>query len=234
MQVFRPGDYTVLVIDDEADLLDLVVHNLTTEGYRVLSAQTGERGVELARREQPSLVILDLMLPDLPGFEICKSLRGHSATASIPIIMLTARSAELDRVSGFESGADDYVTKPFSVRELMLRVRARLRTAQKDAPVTPTTRIGRLEVVPDAHRVYVDGNEVALSLLEFKLLMHLMERRGRVQARESLLSDVWGYHEESSSRTIDTHMKRLRDKLGPAGEYLETVRGVGYRFTVDD
>ena len=233
MEVFRPADFTVLVIDDEPDLLELVVHNLGVEGYRVLQAQTGERGVELARREKPSLVILDLMLPDLPGFEICKSLRSHPATAGIPIIMLTARSAELDRVSGFESGADDYVTKPFSVKELTLRVRARLRGQAKEPPAE-IIRIGKLEVVPEAHRVFVDGAEVTLSLLEFKLLMHLIERRGRVQARETLLSDVWGYHEESSSRTIDTHMKRLRDKLGPAGEYLETVRGVGYRFADED
>jgi two-component system phosphate regulon response regulator PhoB len=236
MDVFRPSDHSVLVIDDETDLLELVVHNLKVEGYRVLSAQTGELGIELARREKPSLVILDLMLPDIPGAEICKSLRTHSATASIPIIMLTARSTELDRVSGFESGADDYVTKPFSAKELTLRVRARLRgqSKEQEKPAAESIRIGRLEVIPDAHRVFVDGGEVPLSLLEFKLLMHLIERRGRVQAREMLLSDVWGYHEESSSRTIDTHVKRLRDKLGSAGEYLETVRGVGYRFTDED
>ena len=233
MEVFRPSDFSVLVIDDEADLLELVVHNLKAEGYRVLSAQTGEQGVELARREKPSLVILDLMLPDVPGVEICKSLRNHPATAGIPIIMLTARSTEIDRVSGFESGADDYVTKPFSVKELTLRVRARLRGQSKEQPAE-SIRIGCLEVIPEAHRVFVDGAEVTLSLLEFKLLMHLLERRGRVQARETLLSDVWGYHEESSSRTIDTHVKRLRDKLGKAGEYLETVRGVGYRFTDTD
>jgi two-component system phosphate regulon response regulator PhoB len=145
--------------------------------------------------------------------------------------MLTARTTEIDRVSGFESGADDYVTKPFSVRELILRVRARLRRlTPPQAESTSPIRFGRLEIVPDAHRVFVDGTEVALSLLEFKLLVHLVERRGRVQSREALLGDVWGYSQDASTRTIDTHVKRLRDKLGPVGEYLETVRGVGYRF----
>ena len=233
MNLFRPADYTVLVIDDEPDLLDLVIHNLKDEGYRVLSARTGEQGIQLARREKPSLVILDLQLPDLPGMEVCRSLRAEAATAHIPILMLTARTTEIDRVSGFESGADDYVTKPFSVRELILRVRARLRRitpAPMESESAPPIRFGRLEIVPDAHRVFVDGAEVGLSLLEFKLLVHLVERRGRVQSREALLGDVWGYSQDASTRTIDTHVKRLRDKLGPVGEYLETVRGVGYRF----
>jgi two-component system, OmpR family, phosphate regulon response regulator PhoB len=228
---FRPADYTVLVIDDEPDLLDLVIHNLAAEGYRVVSARTGEEGIQVARREKPSLVILDLQLPDLPGMEVCRSLRADATTAHLPILMLTARTTEIDRVSGFESGADDYVTKPFSVRELILRVRARLRRiTPAPTEVTPPIRFGRLEIVPEAHRVFVDGAEVALSLLEFKLLVHLVERRGRVQSREALLGDVWGYSQDASTRTIDTHVKRLRDKLGPVGEYLETVRGVGYRF----
>jgi two-component system phosphate regulon response regulator PhoB len=233
---FRPADFSVLVIDDEADILEVVTYNLKGEGYRVLQATTGEAGLELARRERPSLILLDLMLPDLPGVEICRSLRSRPETAGIPIIMLTARSTEIDRVLGFESGADDYVVKPFSVRELILRVRARLRTLGAREPLpdrgsTAPIRIGRLEVVREAHRVLVDDEDVYLSLLEFKLLLHLMDRRGRVQSRETLLNEVWGYSEDTNSRTIDTHVKRLRDKLGPAGDYLETIRGVGYMFS---
>jgi two-component system phosphate regulon response regulator PhoB len=240
MEPFRPSEYTILIVDDESDIVEVVTYNLQAEGYRVLAAKTGEQGLELARREKPSLIVLDLMLPDLPGVEICRSLRSHAETARIPIIMLTARSTEIDRVLGFESGADDYVTKPFSVRELALRIRARLRTLAGAAEAGPeagpgsaaTMRFGRLEVVPEAHRVLVDAEEIYLSLLEFKLLVHLIERRGRVQSRETLLADVWGYAEDTNSRTIDTHVKRLRDKLGPAGEYLETIRGVGYMFNL--
>jgi two-component system, OmpR family, phosphate regulon response regulator PhoB len=236
MELFRPSDYTVLIVDDEDDILEVVTYNLSAEGYRVQQARSGEQGLELARRDRPSLIVLDLMLPDLPGVEICRALRSRPETANIPIIMLTARSTEVDRVLGFESGADDYVTKPFSVRELALRVRARLRTAGAREPLPePGTanpiRIGKLEVIPEAHRVLVDNEDIYLSLLEFKLLLHLIERRGRVQSRETLLNEVWGYHEESNSRTIDTHVKRLRDKLGSAGAYLETVRGVGYVLT---
>ncbi|HJZ87559.1 MAG TPA: response regulator [Polyangia bacterium] len=233
MELFRPSDFTILIVDDEPDILDVVAYNLQQEGYRVLQARTGESGLEMARRERPSLIVLDLMLPDLPGVEICRSLRAHPATARIPIVMLTARAGEVDRVSGFESGADDYVTKPFSVRELALRIRARLRSgpqAADEARAESPIRIGKLEVIPQAHRVLVEGAEVHLSLLEFKLLLHLIERRGRVQSRESLLGEVWGYSAEATSRTIDTHVKRLRDKLGPAGDYVETIRGVGYMF----
>jgi two-component system phosphate regulon response regulator PhoB len=230
MTLFRPSDFTILVIDDEPDIVDLVVYNLQREGYRVLQAPTGASGLELAQRERPSLIVLDLMLPDLPGIEICRSLRMSPVTAHVPVIMLTARSTEIDRVSGFESGADDYVTKPFSVRELVLRVRARLRATptEQAAPPSTTLRLGILEVFPDSHRVMVDGEEVHLSLLEFKLLVHLLERKGRVQSRDALLSDVWGYSADATTRTIDTHVKRLRDKLGNAGGYLQTIRGVGY------
>jgi two-component system phosphate regulon response regulator PhoB len=241
MDLFRPSDFTILIVDDEPDIVEVVQFNLQQEGYRVLVGRTGEEGMELARREKPSLIILDLMLPDLPGVEICRGLRSSPETAQIPVIMLTARSTEIDRVLGFESGAEDYVTKPFSVRELALRVRARLRSASpreggggSSAPeATPasTIKIGILEVIPEAHRVVVDGEEVYLSLLEFKLLVHLLERRGRVQSRDALLGEVWGYSEDTNSRTIDTHVKRLRDKLGKAGEYLETIRGVGYMFS---
>jgi len=234
METFRPSDFTVLVVDDEHDMVELVVYHLKREGYRVLEAHTGEAGLELALRERPSLIVLDLMLPDLPGVEICRSLRANPASAHIPIIMLTARSSEVDRVSGFESGADDFVTKPFSVRELTLRVRARLRASARDQATDRAPerhiRLGQLEIVPEAHRVLVEGADLHLSLLEFKLLLHLVECRGRVQTRESLLEQVWGYSSDATSRTIDTHVKRLRDKLGAARDYIETIRGVGYMF----
>jgi two-component system phosphate regulon response regulator PhoB len=230
---FRPSEHAILVIDDEPDIVQVVVYNLAREGYRALEARTGERGLELARSERPSLIVLDLMLPDLPGIEICRGLRASPETASIPILMLTARSTEIDRVAGFESGADDYVTKPFSVRELLLRIRARLQRTPTLPPASadgdvPATRIGVLEVIPEAHRVLVEGKEVYLSLLEWKLLVHLIERRGRVQSRETLLEEVWGYSAEVTTRTVDTHVKRLRDKLWSAGDYIQTVRGVGY------
>jgi two-component system phosphate regulon response regulator PhoB len=238
MEPFRPSDYTLLVVDDEPDIVEVVTYNLQKEGYRVLSARTGETGLALAAKEKPALVVLDLMLPDLPGVEICRALRANPATTRIPIIMLTARSGEIDRVSGFESGADDYVTKPFSVRELALRVRARLRggsgsEAGSSVAERPPIRFGKLEVMPESHKVLVDGQDVHLSLLEFKLLVYLLDRRGRVQSRESILNEVWGYSAEATSRTIDTHVKRLRDKIAGAGDYLETVRGVGYMFAAE-
>jgi two-component system phosphate regulon response regulator PhoB len=223
----------ILVVDDEPDIVDTLVYNLQQEGYRTRSAKLGAEAVKQAReRPTPDLVLLDLMLPDISGTEVCRSLRGDEATRRIPVIMLTAKDAEIDRVVGFEVGADDYVTKPFSVRELMLRIRAVLRRA-KDAPVAPATRIlefGQLRVDPEAHQVWADGQEVVLTALEFRLLTTLLERRGRVQTRTTLLEDVWGIHADITTRTVDTHVKRLREKLGSAGDYVETIRGVGYRL----
>jgi len=175
------------------------------------------------------------MLPDLPGTEVCRQLRAHEATRRTPIVMLTAKTDEVDRVVGFEVGADDYVAKPFSVRELMLRVRAVLRRARPDAPSEPAGFVdhGRLRLDVPAHRVFVGGEEVILTALEFRLLRTLLERRGRVQSRETLLIDVWGMSPEVTTRTVDTHVKRLRQKLGAAGAYVETLRGVGYRMVAD-
>jgi two-component system phosphate regulon response regulator PhoB len=226
---------TILIVEDEEDLVQTLEYNLRQEGYEIRVALTGKEALEQARREPlPDLVLLDLMLPDFPGTEVCRRLRQDPATRSLPVLMVTAKDEEIDRVVGFEMGADDYVVKPFSVRELMLRVRAILRRAVADeAPADTGVEIvlGRLRISPQAHRVWVDGQEVVLTALEFKLLSMLAERRGRVQTRDQLLEDVWDMPGDLTTRTVDTHVKRLRQKLGPAGAYIETLRGVGYRMS---
>ncbi len=222
----------ILIVDDERDLVTTLEYNLQREGYQTRSALTGQEAVEQARHQPtPDIVLLDLMLPDMPGTEVCRQIRNTPETRHIPVVMLTAKGEEIDRVVGFEVGADDYVTKPFSVRELLLRLRAVLRRTQP-TPSEPTDDIafGRLRVDPDAHQVWLDGDEVTLTALEFKLLTTLLSRKGRVQSRKQLLDDVWGIQADVSTRTVDTHVKRLRQKLGAAGEYIETLRGVGYRF----
>jgi two-component system phosphate regulon response regulator PhoB len=221
---------TVVVIEDEADLRQVLEFNLEQAGYTVRSAATGQDGLALCR-QGADLLVLDLMLPDLSGTDVAKRLRGDTATRAIPIIMLTARAEEVDRVVGFEVGADDYVTKPFSMRELLLRVQALLRRARGELGGEGTAiEFGSLRIDRAAHRVYVEGKEIEQTPLEFKLLVVLNERKNRVQSRETLLEDVWGVSSEITTRTVDTHVKRLREKLGPAGGYIETVRGVGYRF----
>ncbi len=222
----------ILVIEDEADLAQVVEYNLRKAGHDVVTAPRGLRGLELARERRPDLVLLDLMLPDISGTEVCKQLRADSSTRDTPIVMLTAKGEEIDRVVGFEVGADDYVVKPFSVRELMLRVQAILRRGGEPAePAQQRIVFGALEVDRDAHRVWVEGSERELTALEFKLLTTLYDRRNRVQSRSVLLADVWGITADITTRTVDTHVKRLREKLGAAGAYVETVRGAGYRFT---
>jgi two-component system phosphate regulon response regulator PhoB len=221
----------ILVVDDEPDLLELVRFNLSQAGFEVETAQGGQEGLEKAQRRRPDLVVLDLMLPDLPGTEVCRRLRIDPALAGLPILMLTARSEEIDRVVGLELGADDYVTKPFSPRELVLRVRAILRRTRAEGEPAKLLRQGALELDPERHRCKVDDREVKLTAKEFELLRALMERPGRVLSRDRLLDEVWGSDITVTSRTIDTHLKRLREKLGNAGDLVETVRGVGYRFT---
>jgi two-component system phosphate regulon response regulator PhoB len=221
----------LLVIEDEADLQKVLGYNLKQAGYEVLSALRGQDGLRLAREHRPDLVLLDLMLPDISGTEVCKALKGDAKTREIPVVMLTAKGEEIDRVLGFELGAEDYVVKPFSVRELLLRIKAVLRRGKGEGEAAPFTEFGRLRVDRAAHRVWVDKKEVELTALEFKLLATLHDRRDRVQTRTTLLDDVWGIEAEITTRTVDTHVKRLREKLGAAGEYIETVRGVGYRFT---
>ncbi|HTO07351.1 MAG TPA: response regulator [Myxococcota bacterium] len=220
----------VLVVDDEPDLLELVRVNLASSGYAVETAASGTDALAALRRAPPDVMVLDLMLPDISGTELCARVRADQRLTGLPIIMLTAKSEEIDRVVGLELGADDYVTKPFSPRELALRVRAVLR---RRAPAGEDARVfehGELRVDPDSHRASVSGREITLTAKEFQLLVALMGRPGRVMTRERLLDEVWGSDITVTSRTIDTHLKRLREKLGVAGDLIETVRGVGYRF----
>lgn len=220
----------ILVVDDEPDALELIDVNLRAAGFEVILADDGREALQKARAIMPDLIVLDVMLPETDGLEVCKTLRRENATARIPIIMLTARAAEMDRVLGLELGADDYITKPFSPRELILRVRNLLERASAGVKKNEQIRLGNLVIDQPRHRVTHMGKALELTATEFKLVTVLAERRGRVQSREQLLRDVWGYETPIDTRTVDTHMRRLRDKLGSAAKYLDTVRGVGYRF----
>jgi two-component system phosphate regulon response regulator PhoB len=220
----------ILVIEDEADIQQILDYNLREKGHKVFIAGKGEEGLRIAREKRPDLVLLDLMLPDVPGTEVCRQLKTDPATKNVQVVMLTAKGEEIDRVVGFELGADDYVVKPFSVRELLLRVQAILRRSHGPEEAAATFQFGRLRVDRQAHRVWADDQEIDLTALEFKLLVTLFDRKNRVQTRAVLLSDVWGIDADITTRTVDTHVKRLREKLGAAGDYIETVRGVGYRF----
>jgi len=219
----------ILLVDDEPDALEVLGFKLRQAGYNALLAKDGARAIALARDERPALIVLDLMLPEVDGLEVCKILRRDVNTAAIPIIMLTARAAEMDRVLGLELGADDYVTKPFSPRELLLRIKKLLVRAQSSEDTSAELRMGELILDMGRHEVTVAGEPLVLTATEFKLLEILIRRRGRVQTRDRLLQDVWGYDNPIDSRTVDTHMRRLREKLGEIARYLETVRGVGYR-----
>lgn len=220
----------ILVIEDEPDIQQILDYNLREKGHKVFIAGKGEEGLRLAREKRPDLVLLDLMLPDIPGTEVCKTLKNDAITRNAQVVMLTAKGEEIDRVVGFELGADDYVVKPFSVRELLLRVQAILRRSQGEQEAVPGIQFGTLRVDREAHRVWAGETELELTALEFKLLVTLYDRKNRVQTRAALLSDVWGIDADITTRTVDTHVKRLREKLGEAGAYIETVRGVGYRF----
>jgi two-component system phosphate regulon response regulator PhoB len=222
----------ILIVDDEADLASLVQFNLEQAGLETEVAFTGEAALALVQQRVPDLVLLDLMLPDISGKEVCRRFRTDVRMKQVPIVMLTARGEEADRVEGFEVGADDYVTKPFSPRELVLRVKAILRRASP-GELTEKLRLGELAIDVSSHRAYVAGEEVDLTALEFRLLHHLMGRAGRVQSREQLLADVWGITSQQETRTVDTHVMRLREKLGVARNLVETVRGVGYRLSDD-
>ncbi len=221
---------SILVIEDEKDILDLVEYHLKQSGFQVLTAADGESGLELAIKKRPNLIILDLMLPAMDGKDVCRALKSNPATQSIPVLMLTAKAEELDRVVGFELGADDYVTKPFSPRELILRIKAILRRKAQDMDVAKSIRIGDLLIDVDRHQVSIKEKPISLTSTEFKLLLDLASKRGRVQTRQSLLDRVWGYTCEGYERTVDTHIRRLREKLGDMADYIETLRGVGYRF----
>jgi two-component system phosphate regulon response regulator PhoB len=218
----------ILVVEDEQDLREVLDYNLTQAGHRVRAAASGAEALRVGPEFKPELVLLDLMLPDVFGTEVCRALRKDPQLRDTRIIMVTAKSEEIDRVVGFELGADDYVAKPFSVRELLLRVQAVLRRSQPME--VQVLEVGPIRVDRVAHRVTVNGQEIQLTSLEFKLLVTLLERKNRVQTRGTLLTDVWGFVAEIESRTVDTHVKRLREKLGEAGYVIETVRGVGYRL----
>ena len=222
---------TILVVDDERDIVALLEHVLGKEGFRVTTAHDGREALERVRGERPDLILLDVMLPELSGIEILKLLRAHDDTRGTPVVLLTAKKDEIDRVVGFELGADDYVTKPFSPREIVLRAKAILKRAAagESAVDGRLLRFGPIELDLDGHRALVDRNPVVLTITEFRLLVDLVKARGRVRSREALLSEVWGYDAEVMSRTVDTHMRRLRSKLGGASAWLGTVRGVGYR-----
>jgi two-component system phosphate regulon response regulator PhoB len=221
---------TILIVEDEKDILDLVEYHLRQAGFSVISALDGSCGLEEARRKHPALVILDLMLPGMDGKDVCRSLKSNPITRLIPILMLTARAEELDRIIGFELGADDYVTKPFSPRELVLRVRAVLRRRETDREIEKFMQIGDLLIDVEGHYVSVNKMPIQLTSTEFKLLVELASKRGRVQTRAGLLDRVWGYTYEGYDRTVDTHIRHLREKLGELGGHIETLRGVGYRF----
>jgi two-component system phosphate regulon response regulator PhoB len=224
----------ILLVDDEPDALEVLGFKLRQAGYNALLAKDGARAIALARDERPALIVLDLMLPEVDGLEVCKILRRDPNTAAIPIIMLTARAAEMDRVLGLELGADDYVTKPFSPRELLLRIKKLLVRSQSSEDTSAELRMGELTLDVGRHEVTVAGAPLVLTATEFKLLEILIRRRGRVQTRDRLLQDVWGYDNPIDSRTVDTHMRRLREKLGDNARYLETVRGVGYRCLAEE
>jgi two-component system phosphate regulon response regulator PhoB len=221
---------TILVIDDEKDLADLLAFNLENEGYRCIVAEDGMFGLETAQRHHPDLILLDLMLPGMHGTEVCKHLKYSDRTANIPIIMISAKGEEIDKVVGFEVGADDYVVKPFSVRELLLRVKAVLRHSTPDRVPEPLIEVGAVSIDTGRHVVCVNGETIPFTSTEFNLLHTLINRQGRVQSREVLLRDVWGYNYIDDTRTVDTHITRLRTKMGKAGEMIKTIRGFGYKL----
>lgn len=226
----------VLIVEDDAHLAQLIQYNLEKSGFKSVLADTGEKALEVLKNHIPDLILLDVMLPKMDGLEVCRALKQEEKLKRIPIVMLTAKGEEVDRIVGLELGADDYVVKPFSPRELMLRIKAILRRGSNSTPEfkKDILKAGPVEIDLPKHQVHAFKKEIVLTSLEFKLLMTLVHRRGRVQTRDRLLSDVWEIQVEIDTRTIDTHVKRLREKLGKAGDWIETVRGLGYRFKEKD
>ena len=222
--------HKIYIVEDEPDLKDALTFNFENEGFKVNSFSDGESCLKEIKRKKPDLVILDLMLPGISGLDVCREIRTSDTFNDIAVIMLTAKGEEIDRIVGFELGADDYVTKPFSVRELILRVKVILKKQSEMSANEKTIEYGPILMNLDAHNVTVDGKDIILTALEFKLLKHLLKRRGRVQTRDQLLEDVWGLSSEVTTRTVDTHIKRLREKLDKTGNLIQTIRGVGYRF----
>ena len=230
----------ILVVEDEVDISTSLSYSLKAIGYEVQVAERGEEALEKVASFRPDLVLLDVMLPDISGFDVCRRIRANTGGVQPAVIMVTAKSQELSRVAGFEVGADDYVTKPFSIRELVLRIDARLKARRPAAEPGPAAqpadlervKVGPLEIDRAEHRVFVNGEEIRVSPLEMRLLLFLVRTPGKMRSRKELLTEVWGYHPEVSSRTLDTHVKRIRDKFGASGDLIQTVRGVGYRLAV--
>lgn len=221
----------IYIVEDEPDIRETLKYNFSNEGFKVSTAPDGEEALSNIKKILPDVLILDLMLPGVSGLDVCKSIRADDDIRDMSIIMLTAKGEEIDRVIGFELGADDYVTKPFSVRELILRVKVLLKKQRESLVENKLVTFGPIRIDLDAHELKINDKEIVLTALEFKLLQHLVKRKGRVQTREQLLGDVWGYSAEVTTRTVDTHIKRLREKLGNTSEYIQTIRGVGYRFS---
>ena len=227
--------HRILIVEDEPDIREIISYNLRQAGLEPETAEDGEQALVKAESLRPDLIILDLMLPGIDGLEVCRLLKQRDSVRHIPVLMLTAKADEVDRIVGLELGADDYLTKPFSPRELVLRVKSILKrsTSTPDAESSPEPSLitaGDLSIDPDGHHAYVSGTPLHLTATEFKLLLTLAQRRGRVQSRDELLNVVWGYQHSGYGRTVDTHVRRLREKLGAAQEWVETVRGGGYRF----
>lgn len=219
----------ILIVEDDADIIEMISYNLKKENYSVTSVPDGERAAHSAKRDKPDLIILDLMLPGMDGLEVCRNLRKNELTAHIPIIMLTAKSQEADKVAGLELGADDYMTKPFSPQELIARIKAVLRRG-KDPLVKKIVKVGDIVVDSLKYKVTISGKSVSLTPTEFKLLEFIVQRPGIVLSRDKILDNVFGYEVSIYDRTVDAHMKSLRKKLGKARDYIETIRGAGYRF----
>ncbi|MCL1888945.1 MAG: response regulator transcription factor [Desulfovibrionaceae bacterium] len=221
------SNQTILVVEDEKDIRELLAFNLKREGFTVLEAGDGERALPLAQEKKPGLILLDLMLPGLDGLSVCKALKRDEVTAGIPLIMLTAKGEEVDRIVGLELGAEDYVVKPFSVREVILRIRAVLRRGEDT--LAALLRCGEITLDTEKHKALAEGMPLELTITEFRLLEDLLRHKGRARSREQLLNTVWGYSFEGYARTVDTHVRRLRAKLGKAANLIETIRGLGYR-----
>ena len=221
----------IYIVEDEPDIRETLKYNFSNEGFKVSTAPDGEEALSNIKKVLPDVLILDLMLPGVSGLDVCKSIRADDDIRDMSIIMLTAKGEEIDRIIGFELGADDYVTKPFSVRELILRVKVLLKKQRESLVQNKLVTFGPIRIDLDAHELKINDKEIVLTALEFKLLQHLVKRKGRVQTREQLLGDVWGYSAEVTTRTVDTHIKRLREKLGNTSDYIQTIRGVGYRFS---
>ncbi len=222
----------ILVVEDDKNILKLIKYNLEKEGFKVFTAITGEDGLELINQEEISLAILDLMLPKMNGLDLCRKIKQDELNSAIPVMIVTAKGEEVDRIVGFELGADDYLVKPFSVRELVLRVKAILRRKPKEKKPAGKINIGKIKLDSQKFKVSRDGKNIKLTPMEFKLLQVLMSESEKVLSRENLLSQVWGFDSAITSRTVDTHIKSLRQKLGQEGKRIETIRGFGYKFCV--